>query len=200
MLKINLTINFLLLPLAIIVGLKSKDFCFLKQKECKGFYDKSKKYQIKCNFIKCPATFSYDCGFNFCSKNISSCNKYTKMYSTKHVNPMLAAKDSNKTNEIISFYKNVRACQNKIYEFKSNDFCVNGRNCKAALYFHYFVTKKAVDCHCPKKKSFKCGKYCVIDSNACNYYKSQKNKKQYSKIKDCVNNNSTYPGPYFSFW
>jgi len=198
MLKINLILYFLILNLAIIDGLKSNDFCFLKQKECKGLYDKSKKYQIKCNFIRCPAKFSYDCGSNFCAKNISVCNGYNKMY-LKKINPMLAAKDPNKTNEIISFYKNVRACQNNIYEFESNDFCVNGRNCKAALYFHFFVKKKFVDCRCPKRKSFQCGKYCVIDLNACNFYKSQKNKKQFSNIKDCDNNNVAYPRPYFIF-
>ncbi len=60
----------LCLTLHLTIGLKSSDFCSLKQQECKGFYDKQQNYEIKCNPIKCHGKFNYDCESNTCSNNL----------------------------------------------------------------------------------------------------------------------------------
>ncbi len=39
----------ILLGLNLTTGLKSSDFCYPKQKECKGFYDEKQNYKVKCN-------------------------------------------------------------------------------------------------------------------------------------------------------
>ena len=69
----NENIIFLFLfTLHLTLGLKSTDFCILKQKECKGYYDKYQNYQINCESMKCQNNnklFKYECGIsNICSK------------------------------------------------------------------------------------------------------------------------------------
>jgi len=55
------------------------------------------------------------------------------------------------------FKEQIGECKNKIYEFESNDFCLNGQNCKKKGYFsNWFQMSKNFDCKCPAKKSFKC--------------------------------------------
>ena len=43
-------------------------------------------------------------------------------------------------------------------------------------YFNRFALNRKVthkiDCKCPSKQSFKCGKICASDSNACDYYQA----------------------------
>lgn len=46
---------FLLFNLA--MSIKTNNFCFIKQKECKGYY--KQHYQIKCELIKCHGTFKH---------------------------------------------------------------------------------------------------------------------------------------------
>ena len=69
MLKLHLT----------IFCLKSTEFCIRKQQECKGFYDRTQNYQIKCNKVKCHGTFKHECESNICSNNVTVCEDYYKM-------------------------------------------------------------------------------------------------------------------------
>ena len=45
--KISLIFLFLILHLSITIGLKSSNYCMLKQKKCIGLYDSKQNYQIK---------------------------------------------------------------------------------------------------------------------------------------------------------
>jgi hypothetical protein len=196
---------FLCLLFHLTFGLKSADFCILKQKECKGFYDRKQNYKIKCNPTKCNGKLSYDCESNICSKNESECDEYKNvdaywklinMIKTKDIR--IAPKISEAINKIESFKKEIKDCQLKPYNFKENDFCSNGQNCfeiKKELKgfgFNYrsFITKLKIDCRCPKRQSFRCGNYCSIDSIACDYFKSI-NEFNFVNFKYCVNYNIT---------
>jgi hypothetical protein len=198
---------FLLFNLA--MSIKTNNFCFIKQKECKGYY--KQHYQIKCELIKCHGTFKHECGStNICSDSITECSEYIKINTFYNVlntirtfDPIIFTKNLNQTNKIKYFNKNIKVCKNKVPKFKANDFCVNGKNCiekkkKIGNIFGLFnylsqnhIAKKT-ECHCPNEKSFKCGKYCTIDSNTCNYYKLIVNKIHFKNIKHCGNHNITY--------
>ncbi len=204
MLNINVLI-ILLIKLHLAICFEANDFCVLKQQECKGFIDDQQKYQIKCNLIKCHGIYSNDCHeSHICSNNTTNCKKYNKikLYFKKRVlqqniNRYLAAK-----NNFISFNKNIKNCKNKVYEFDQNDYCVNRRKCQIALGHRYKMTKE-IECRCPtENQSFKCGKICASDSNACDYYQAinKNNNEQFENIKDCNIYNITYFRPYFNLF
>jgi len=103
---------FLSLIIRLTSGLKSTDFCILKQKECKGYYDKQQQenYQIKCNPIKCNGKLSYECESNarICSLDKKECTDY---YNFKFFSIHLKL-----TTKIQSFNKEIKYCQKKIYK------------------------------------------------------------------------------------
>jgi len=103
--------------------------------------------------------------------------------------------------------KHLKICEKKFYEFKSNDFCLNGNNCNeireekmkafGLFVFRNLTTTRKIQCQCPAEQSFRCGKYhCTADSIARDYLKS--NGKQMAKIlKNCHNHNiTTYKTPF----
>ena len=58
-----------------------------------------------------------------------------------------------------------------------------------------------IDCECPSKQSFKCGKYCTKDSLACDFYTLNSNMKYYfRKIAHCGNENITTFKTNFIIW
>ncbi len=186
-----------LLALNLAATLKPNDFCKLKQQECKGFYDKQHNYHIKCELIKCNGAFTNDCGFNICSKNKNKCTDYFYFYSKLALT--VPAIDVwfvwfEKQKKIQLFNKHVPVCKNKIHKFESKDFCSNEGNCFMinnylnSLGLIRKITNK-IDCKCPSKQSFKCGKYCAANSIACDFFRSNKLK---NKIIDCDNQNITY--------
>ena len=193
-----------LLAFHLTICLKSTDFCISKrQKECKGYYDRHKQYQIKCNTIKCHGTFSFDCESNICSKNKIECDEYKNVDAFAKLVSLIddlryAPKKSKTINEIESFKKKIKNCQLKPYNFKKNDFCINGQNCfeikkeMKGFGFNYrsLLTKKKIDCRCPKRQSFRCGNYCSIDSIACDFY-NKSNEFNFASIKYCENYNIT---------
>jgi len=191
------------------IGIKSTDFCALKQKECKGYYNENQIYKIECNSIKCHGAFRHNCVSNICSNKVTECSKYNKMNTyfnildtIRSIDTILYAKNLNQTKKIKLFNYNIKDCNNKIYKFKKNDFCINGKNCLVKrkignIYgFNYIYGKNEIfrgtECHCPSEQSFKCGKLCAIDSNACDYYRTKKNIKNFKNIKQCGNKNMTY--------
>ena len=125
------------------------------------------------------------------------------------VNPLVAVKYLTDGKQFKIFNKEIKYCANKIYNFQANDFCVNGKNCiiekKKVIGSIFglinFLSRNHIaektECHCPNEKSFKCGKYCTIDSNACNNYRLIVTKKYFQNIKQCDNHNSTYFINYF---
>ena len=66
-----------MMRLYLIVCLKPSDFCQFKQ-ACNSLNDEQQQdYVNECDStMKCPETFSNDCGSNICSKNITECKKY----------------------------------------------------------------------------------------------------------------------------
>ena len=93
------------------------------------------------------------------------------------------------------FNKQIRSCQNQNYEFKSDDFCLNGKDCKIVknYSFHKIKFMKSTVCKCPIKQSFRCGEYCTSDSIACDYHRLNENKSFLvsSNINNCGNQNVT---------
>ena len=206
--KILLIILFLTLNLTF--SLKSSDFCILKQQECKGFYDEKKSYQIKCDLIKCHGHLAYDCETSeskICSKNKFECHEYNNVDSYMKIMNIIKMNDykySSKNSiaivKVKAFINGVKECEKKIYEFKSNDFCLNGKNCyefrrdMKGFGFNYrsLITVKKIDCKCPIiQQSFRCGQYCATDSNACDQYNKTIHKNQFYNIKECINHNVT---------
>ncbi len=205
-------ISLIFLTLNLVLSLKVTDFCVRKQKECRGFYDKNQKHHNKCVTTKCHGQLRYECKSNICSKSKHECknyidlDSYIKLINTLNIyHSKFAAKLKN---EIQIFEKNLNNCEKKIYKFASNNFCSYGRNCIKIISdlkgfgfnFRQFKTTEKIDCKCPSEQSFKCGKYCATDSIACDYYKSNKNEKQFDHINDCGNNNiTTYKANIFYF-
>jgi hypothetical protein len=194
------------LSLHLTICLKTTDLCFLKQQDCKGFYDEQQNYQTKCKPIKCHDNLTYECKSKLCTRNKLECNEYNHLQSYMNIlleqqafNPLLAVQNQKEINNFKNFNKNIKLCQNKVYKFKSNDFCLNGKNCieknlgKSFDVYHHKMTKQ-IDCRCSVKQSFKCGKYCATDSIACDYYNKSKliNQNLNRSIKDCGNHNITY--------
>ena len=137
----------------------------MKQKECKGFYDTKNNYKTKCNLIKCPGEFKYECSPNICSKNQTALDLYNKWVLLIKENAI----DSKAAKQFKLFNKHINNCKNKVYRFNSNDFCIKIKNCSLN-----------------GQKKFECGKYCTKNSIECNYYyKSYEKNRHFDKINQC---------------
>jgi hypothetical protein len=193
--------------------LRSVDICIQKQTECKGFYDKQHKYETKCTEIKCNGKFKNKCGSNnVCAKSEFICNEYNQLnnyyfsinkYKTVPFFRLdRSMRDRKNAEKVESFKKNIKNCENKIYEIKSTDYCINGLGCvlksKVLKGFGYNYKIKKTDCKCSIEMSFKCEKYCAIDSNACNHILNSNDYKK--KISDCGNHNQSYILSYSTLW
>jgi hypothetical protein len=195
----------ILLTLHSAIALRSANFCHLKQKVCKGYYDKKQKYQTKCDLVECSDSddkLTIKCGLDhICSSNKTECNKY-KQLNSYFTNSKFIKKYSKIKMNFDAFNNNLRGCQKKIYKFDKNDFCLLGIICvkkqvsPTGLGYNY--VKKKTDCKCPNVKGFKCGKYCTKDSNACDYLKLNKNNKTFiENIKTCDDGNVSFLRSFF---
>ena len=201
-----------LLKLHLALALKSANFCTLKQKVCKGYYDTKQKYQTKCDLIECSdETFSLKCSKDICSNNKTECNRYKKLNSNMYIligkqaalNPKMTDQYLEERKSLQIFNKNIQVCNYKIYKFDQNDFCVNGVNCVEKIIssfgLGYNYVNKKIDCKCPNEKSFKCAKFCTKDSIACDYSKSNNNNKTFiANVKNCDNGNNSFLKYFFS--
>jgi hypothetical protein len=189
----NLVIFFLVLHLA--ESLKVNDLCMRKQKECRGLHDRL-NYKIECNLTKCHGSFHNQCGnSNICSRYRTNCDEYDQLESLMKIFHRIRDNYSQKSEikkKFNLFNKNIKECKLKTYEFNSNGFCVNGIKCWAIVRHGHLKTIKKSDCKCPIKLSFRCDEYCAVNSIACDYFKSNKNKKKFKKINNCGNNQETY--------
>jgi hypothetical protein len=201
---IYIKIILFVLILHLVATLKPNDFCIRKQQEC-VFYDSKHNYHSKCELIKCNGSFKNDCGFNICSKNKKKCNHYFYVYSKlalaiPTVDAFFALKDFEKQKKFQFFNKQIPDCKNEIYKFESKDFCSNEKgNCFVINnYLNRFALNRKIthkiECKCPSKQSFKCGKYCASNSIACAFIES--NKIENKIITDCGNQNITFISRY----
>jgi len=205
----------LLLGLHLAFGLKSANFCKIKQKECQGSYDEKQKYEIKCDLIKCFDTFKYDCGLNVCSSNMTECNEHKKLVLNEKkltrldhsANSIIRFKYIKELLKFKIFKKEIQFCEKKIYKFNSNDFCQTGLNCIEKIIkptkvgYNYDIKK--IDCKCPNENSLKYVKYCAKNSNACDYLQQKEikiNKTLLSKVKKCGNDNVSILRSNFRFF
>ena len=147
--------------------IKSKDFCRLTQDEHND---------------ECPEVFSYKCGIvNICSKNQTSCKEYKKIDSFLKIIELMSnnnkkalikpEKTKKYLKESIKFKIINHHIQNCDYKFNADHFCLNEQNCIKKKIFDFFFGSKFFDCECSEKHSFKCGQYCTIHSDACNYHR-----------------------------
>lgn len=199
---------FLFLAVDLTLSVKPTDFCILKQEECKGYYDINQIYHTKCSSIRCHGKLKHDCGSNVCSKNKIDCEDFVQVdsYLIFLQTLQFSAKYSKEIKKMKDFNKSLQECPKMIYKFKSDDFCVNGKNCfeiknnLKGFGFSYrkLKTTEKIDCKCPRRQNFKCGEYCSTNSIACDYHKSTKNQTIISRIKDCGNHNKTiYKSMYY---
>jgi hypothetical protein len=197
---VNIKIFVFLLTLHLAASLKPNDFCIRKQQECKGFYDRKHNYHTKCELIKCNGVSRNHCGFNICSKNKNKCIDYIYVYSnlaliTPAIDFLFALKYFEKHKKFQLFNQKIPDCKNEIYKFESKDFCSNEGNCFMInnylnrLALNRKITHK-IDCKCPSKQSFKCGKYCATNSIACGFIES--NLIKIKNIAACGNQNKTF--------
>ena len=196
-----------MMRLYLIVCLKPNDFCQFKQ-ACNSLNDEQQQDNVNgCgSTMKCPETFSHDCGFNICSKNITECKKYNdgKFYLSIELEaktmPAVSAKHVMEKKRFKLFNKQIKECEYKLNKLKSADYCLNGINCILINRFKYHKYHKQIDCECPSEQSFKCGRYCTKDSLACDFYKQNKNKKHFQNITHCGNDNITTFKTNFIIW
>jgi hypothetical protein len=199
----------LLIKLHLALALKSANFCILKQKVCKGYYDTKQNYQTKCDLVECSDE-RFKCSKDICSNNKTECNKYRKLNSNMFIligkqaalNPKKTDQYFEERKSLQIFNKNLQVCKNKIYKFEKNDFCVNGVNCVekiiSSIGLGYNYVNKRIYCKCPNEKSFKCAKYCTKDSSACDYSKLNNNNKTFiSNINSCNNGNVSFLRSFF---
>jgi hypothetical protein len=72
----------LLLKLHLALALNSANFCTIKQKVCKGYYDTKQNYHTKCGLVECSdERFSFKCSNDICTNNKTECFKYKKLKS-----------------------------------------------------------------------------------------------------------------------
>jgi len=200
----------LLLKLHLALALNSANFCTIKQKVCKGYYDTKQNYQTKCGLVECSdERFSFKCSNDICTNNKTECFKYKKLKSNIYfqigkqaaLNPMMKDQYLEEISKFQMFKMNIQVCDYKIYKFDRNYFCVNGLNCvekfvsPTALGYNY--VRRKIACKCPNKKEFKCGKYCTKDSIACDLFKS--NKTLFVNINNCGNNDVSIFRSFFHF-
>jgi hypothetical protein len=198
-----------MIKLYLIVCLKPTDFCNFKQ-ACNNLNDKQQQDDVNgCeSTMKCPETFSHDCGSAICSRNITECKIYNKMklYLSMDLEgqtvPAVSAKHMMEKKRLKLFTKQIKECgEYKLYKYKPADYCLNGVNCKLINRFRYHKMTTQIDCECPSKQSFKCGKYCTKDSLACDFYTLNSNMKYYfRKIAHCGNENITTFKTNFIIW
>jgi hypothetical protein len=185
----------IVLKLHLIICLKPSDFCQFKQAACNNLNDNKQQDDVNgCeSTLKCPETFSHDCGFNICSKNMTECKKYNdgKFYLSigleAKIMPAVSAKHLMEKKKFKLFNKQIKECEYKVDKLKSADYCLNGINCVIINRFKYHKMTNQIDCECPSEQSFKCGKYCAKNSLACVFNGQIKNKKHFQNITHCGN-------------
>jgi hypothetical protein len=136
---------------------------------------------------------------------MTECKKYNKIkliqnqsFRTRIV-LTLTTKHLMEKNDFELLNKQIKDCAYRIYKFNSNDFCLNGKDCKMIHRYRHKKIIKQIDCKCPNKQSFKCEKYCTIDSLACDFYKSKENKQYFQNITLCGNHDITTFKTNFNF-
>lgn len=200
----------LLIASHLSMSLKSNDLCSLVQEECKGSYDSSQKYEIKCQLADCNGKYPYKCGQDKCSIDQKSCDSY--LYFTlasnsyKYKNDMdkfafirfnLKTMHNMERKKYKFFNENVQNCTVRFYEYKPSDVCLIGNYCleKRKIFKAYgsnYLIKKA-NCTCTGAHSFHCDKnYCTNHKSACDYLKSKPLKQLpgSATIKPCLHKNT----------
>ena len=205
----------ILLFVQTLLSLKSKDLCYNIQEECIGSFDLNRKYQVKCEKVKCNGKFSIQCGINKCAINKKDCDDYIQFaysFSLRNIQISLSIIESiNENRKKLSFHEkqgqklklfnqNIGQCPIIPYEWKPTDVCIKGLKCyekiKILKGFGYNYYKKPTSCQCPNSHSFECGKIssksiCAASQISCNTLKDLKTHK-FHAIENCRNHSIFY--------
>jgi hypothetical protein len=166
------------------------DICIKKENQCKGFNRYSLKLDIKCKKTPCQGNFSYECESDYCAKNKHSCdNILSLIYLLNSYNRFLSIE--NKLKKYSYLIGSIDYCIGNEHSLQPNHVCINGDGCSSVLKSPFrigrSITKKPINCPCPAKHTFNCGKkYCTVNSDACEVF--NKTGSNYA-IKSCGNNN-----------
>ena len=156
-------------------SLLSRNFCKVTQKKCVGSYNFLNFYKENCKNIECSGKHKYVCGQNICASSEDECNLYLHLLKIYKYGPLIFNNEEKKLLE--KFKNNLSKCTFSKYTFRENDFCLNEGNCiektRGSRSTRAIYSSKKVACKCKNKLSYHCGKYCSVDSMACDYLKEQ---------------------------
>ena len=162
----------LIVLISLACGLKTANFCKLRQEKCTGYYNQHNSYEEACVKLACRDISGYDqqCGRLHCSVDKKTCFKL--------LTAMDLFKKLNKTNEsqtknyrFQKFIDSFAGCPLLRYELKPTDVCTKSRGCFHSINRGNTWNKlmKSVVCPCGGKHSYQCGdEFCTVDNIACN--------------------------------
>ena len=189
-------------------SLLSQNFCKINERKCVGSYNFLNIYQVNCKNVECIGEYKYACGKDKCAKTQEDCDLYLlllEMYKFSkffHSYNKIFNIEEKKAFKI--FNNKLQECPLNKNTFKEDDFCLNESNCvektRSFRSVRAIYSSKKVECKCTDKLSYHCGKYCTLDSIACDFLKEQNTtlSSTGSINKKCVKNNKIILR-YFSF-
>jgi hypothetical protein len=162
---LKLFIFFYITVIHFTYSLRTSDFCYPTELECKGFYIKNGIYKTSCE--KTCTNNKYKCNEELCALNEKSCLEYkNRLHTLASIQILIKFKSKIKNCSKISFSQLEKS------NWKA-DVCLNGLNCfkKHYIWIRNDYVEKTVRITCPcvsKKHSFKCGTdYCTLNNHTC---------------------------------
>lgn len=169
--KIIFPVLISLMAISAAISIGTNDYCIRVQNQCKGEYDSSHNYEIKCQKTKCEGKLSYKCGSDYCAENKRSCDViFNLMFLLRSYKGLLLFEKE--LEKYTNFIQKINHCSVEQYTLKSEDVCLNGGGCYSVSGFSFRMSlnkvSKSIDCPCRGNHSYHCGeKYCTAHSDAC---------------------------------
>lgn len=174
-----------------IKSLQLENVCMMSETTCIGSYDKSLKYALKCEKNTCDGKLSFKCDSDHCTSNKITCDSLLGLNFLIKFYSRLKLYDKHlKTYK--TFFKSIKSCDLKKYEWTPRDVCLNGLNChlKEALKIRHLniYTLKKTECPCSGVHSYRCGdQHCAFHQKGCDEFLLKL--KDNSSILNCKNSN-----------
>lgn len=177
-------IALIFLVVKVVVSLKASNLCFMtKQNECINNDCKQ--------VLKCAGKYKFNCGQNYCSSNMESCDKFNFLtYSLRSFR--LSKMHEKQLESYLQIVRKASPCPSDIkVELNLANVCVRGANCSVidVLPFRKLRIKQLrnISCPCLGKFPHKClSKFCTKSELDCEIF-SKTNITLIAKPKKCSN-------------